>query len=48
MVAAAISANPLNLDVWSHRKCLLICAVVTIATFQYGLDYALVRTMYLN
>lgn len=42
MVGAAISANPLNLDVLSHKKCLLICAVVTIATFQYGLDYALV------
>jgi MFS family permease len=42
MVAAAISANPLKLDVSSHKKCLLICFVATIATFQYGLDYALV------
>lgn len=42
MVGAAISANPLKLDVWSHKKCLGICAVVTIATFQYGLGYAMV------
>jgi hypothetical protein len=42
MVAAAVSANPLKLDVASHKKCLFICFVVTIATFQYGLDYALV------
>lgn len=42
MVGAVISANPLKLDVWSHKKCLGICAIVTIATFQYGLDYALV------
>ena len=41
MVAATISANPLKLDVGSHRKCLFICFIVTIATFQYGLDYAL-------
>ncbi|KAF2791645.1 MFS transporter [Melanomma pulvis-pyrius CBS 109.77] len=37
-----ISANPLKLDVRSHAKCLTICSVATIATFQYGLDYALV------
>ncbi|KAI0017855.1 MFS transporter [Xylariomycetidae sp. FL0641] len=37
-----ISANPLKLDVRSHAKCLAICFVVTISTFQYGLDYALV------
>ncbi|KAI0848363.1 general substrate transporter [Daldinia vernicosa] len=42
MVAAAISANPLQLDIRSHRKCLAICFVVTILSFQYGLDYALV------
>ncbi|KAF2092643.1 MFS transporter [Rhizodiscina lignyota] len=42
MVGAAISANPLKLDVRSHIKCLLICFVATIPTFQYGLDYALV------
>ncbi|KAI1646073.1 general substrate transporter [Daldinia loculata] len=42
MVAAAISANPLQLDIRSHKKCLAICFVVTISSFQYGLDYALV------
>ena len=42
MVGAVVSANPLKLDVWSHRKCLAICGIVTIATFQYGLDYSLV------
>ncbi|KAK3342158.1 MFS transporter, partial [Lasiosphaeria hispida] len=39
---AVLTANPLKLDVRSHRKCLGICFVVTIASFQYGLDYALV------
>lgn len=39
---AVISANPLQLDVRSHLKCLGICFVVTISSFQYGLDYALV------
>ncbi|KAI3337506.1 MFS transporter [Xylariaceae sp. AK1471] len=42
MHAATISANPLKLDVRSHTKCLLICFIATISTFQYGLDYALV------
>lgn len=36
MVSATISANPLRLDVRSHIKCLLICFVATISTFQYG------------
>lgn len=40
--AEAISANPLKLDVASHWKCVMICWITTIATFQYGLDYALV------
>lgn len=39
---AVLSANPLNLDIRSHKKCIGICFVVTVATFQYGLDYALV------
>ena len=39
---AAISANPLQLDLRSHSKCMLLCFVATIATFQYGLDYALI------
>lgn len=39
---AVISANPLQLDIRSHKKCLAICFVITIASFQYGLDYALV------
>ncbi|KAI2468531.1 general substrate transporter [Annulohypoxylon bovei var. microspora] len=42
MVGAVVSANPLQLDVRSHKKCLLICFVVTVSSFQYGLDYALV------
>ena len=42
MVAATVSANPLKLDLRSHIKCLAICFIVTVATFQYGLDYALV------
>ncbi|KAI1137610.1 general substrate transporter [Hypoxylon sp. FL0543] len=42
MVGAVISANPLKLDIRSHRKCLAICFIVTISSFQYGLDYALV------
>lgn len=43
MVAGAvISSNPLKLDYQSHRKCLAICAVITVSSFQYGLDYALV------
>ncbi|KIW86706.1 uncharacterized protein Z519_12692 [Cladophialophora bantiana CBS 173.52] len=40
--SAPISANPLKLDVLSHTKCLAICVVATLSTFQYGLDYALV------
>lgn len=36
MVAAAVSANPLKLDVRSHVKCLGVCFIATIATFQYG------------
>ena len=36
MVAAALSANPLKLDVGSHIKCLLICFIATISTFPYG------------
>ncbi|KAH8819240.1 MFS transporter [Xylogone sp. PMI_703] len=39
---APISANPLKLDVSSHKKCLTICFFLTMGTFQYGLDYALV------
>ena len=42
MHGAAISANPLKLDILSHKKCLFMCAIATISTFQYGLDYALV------
>lgn len=42
MAGATISANPLKLDVRSHLKCLFICFIATIATFQYGLDYALI------
>ncbi|KAG0650400.1 Major facilitator-type transporter ecdD [Hyphodiscus hymeniophilus] len=42
MRAVPISANPLKLDVGSHKKCLTICFFLTIGTFQYGLDYALV------
>ncbi|CZR66686.1 related to transporter (major facilitator superfamily) [Phialocephala subalpina] len=42
MRAVPISANPLKLDVRSHRKCLTICFFLTMGTFQYGLDYALV------
>ncbi|KPI35550.1 Galactose transporter [Cyphellophora attinorum] len=42
MVGAVVSANPLQLDVRSHRKCMLICCLITVASFQYGLDYALV------
>ncbi|KAI8625282.1 MFS transporter [Xylariaceae sp. FL1651] len=42
MYGATISANPLKLDVRSHTKCLMICFIATIATFQYGLDYALI------
>ena len=39
---AVISANPLKLDIRSHAKCLAICSIITISSFQYGLDYALV------
>ncbi|KAF2015252.1 MFS transporter [Aaosphaeria arxii CBS 175.79] len=39
---AVISANPLKLDLRSHLKCLLMCFVATISTFQYGLDYAVI------
>ncbi|KAI1103859.1 general substrate transporter [Jackrogersella minutella] len=42
MVGTVISGNPLQLDILSHKKCLAICFVVTISSFQYGLDYALV------
>ncbi|CAJ2511006.1 Uu.00g066310.m01.CDS01 [Anthostomella pinea] len=42
MLCSTISANPLKLDVRSHWKCLIICSIATISTFQYGLDYALV------
>ena len=38
----AVSANPLQLDLRSHSKCMIICFVATLATFQYGLDYALI------
>lgn len=36
MVSAPISANPLKLDVRSHTKCLVICVIATLSTFQYG------------
>ncbi|KAI7777578.1 hypothetical protein LA080_003413 [Diaporthe eres] len=39
---AVVSSNPLKLDYRSHSKCLAICAVITVSSFQYGLDYALV------
>lgn len=42
MVGAVISANPLQLDIRSHKKCMFICCIITVASFQYGLDYALV------
>ena len=38
----ATLANPLKLDLRSHRKCMAICFVITVSSFQYGLDYALV------
>jgi hypothetical protein len=37
MVGAVISANPLQLDFRSHKKCMFICCVITMASFQYGL-----------
>jgi MFS family permease len=37
-----IGANPLQLDIRSHKKCMAICFVITVSSFQYGLDYALV------
>ena len=40
--APVIMANPLNLDILSHKKCMFICFVITVSSFQYGLDYALV------
>lgn len=42
MAGGAELANPLRLDVGSHKKCLAMCCLVTLASFQYGLDYALV------
>ncbi|KAK5678881.1 hypothetical protein LTS10_008536 [Elasticomyces elasticus] len=36
MIGAEITANPLKLDVRSHWKCLAICFIATISTFQYG------------
>lgn len=36
MVATPVSANPLKLDVRSHIKCIAICIVATLSTFQYG------------
>ncbi|CAK7203297.1 hypothetical protein SEUCBS139899_006028 [Sporothrix eucalyptigena] len=42
MAGGAELANPLRLDVGSHKKCLAMCCIVTLASFQYGLDYALV------
>lgn len=42
MVAAVVSTNPLQLDITSHKRCLAICGLITISSFQYGLDYALV------
>ena len=39
---AAISANPLKLDLRSHLKCVFICFIATLSTFQYGLDYAVI------
>lgn len=37
MVAATVSANPLKLDVRSHWKCIAICFIATLSTFQYGM-----------
>ena len=42
MVTATISANPFKFDLQSHLKCLAICFIVTVPTFQYSLDYALI------
>ncbi|KAF1953111.1 MFS transporter [Byssothecium circinans] len=42
MAGGTVSANPLQRDLRSHSKCMSICFVATLATFQYGLDYALV------
>ncbi|KAK5238259.1 hypothetical protein LTR47_000001 [Exophiala xenobiotica] len=36
MVGAAVSANPLKLDVRSHAKCIVICVIATLSTFQYA------------
>ena len=36
MMGAEITANPLKLDARSHWKCLAMCFVATISTFQYG------------
>ena len=35
-IMGTITANPLRQDVRSHTKCLLMCAVATVSTFQYG------------
>lgn len=48
MVGAVVSANPLQLDFRSHKKCMLICCFITLASFQYGLDYALVGGLYVS
>lgn len=36
------TANPLKNDLRSHTKCVLICWVATLSTFQYGLDNTVV------
>lgn len=46
MVGAVVSGNPLQLDIRSHQKCMYICCLITLASFQYGLDYALVGGLY--
>lgn len=45
MHGAEITANPLKLDIRSHWKCLMICAFVTVATFQYGTAHELIRCL---
>lgn len=44
----AVSANPLQLDVRSHRKCLIICFFLTMGTFQYGEYYMRLLSIYIN
>lgn len=45
MASVSNPIESLETSLWANRKCLLICAIVSIANMQYGLDSACLASL---